>query len=92
MKDNHIIVRLLAESEKPVVTAVEGYAVGAGAGLAMLGDTVLIVAPLVSPRVGWSQITASCIPCRAERVEQRDSCYYMPRWSKPPMRLLGVGG
>ena len=42
MKDNHTIVRLLAESEKPVVTAVEGYAVGAGAGLAMLGDTAVI--------------------------------------------------
>ena len=42
MKDNHTIVRLLAESEKPVVTAIEGYAVGAGAGLAMLGDTAVI--------------------------------------------------
>ncbi len=42
MKDNHMIVRLIAESEKPVVTAIEGFAVGAGAGLAMLGDTAVI--------------------------------------------------
>lgn len=42
MKDNHTIVRLIAESEKPVVTAIEGFAVGAGAGLAMLGDTAVI--------------------------------------------------
>lgn len=42
MKDNHTIVRMIAESEKPVVTAIEGFAVGAGAGLAMLGDTAVI--------------------------------------------------
>lgn len=42
MKDNHQIVRMLAEADKPVVTAIEGFAVGAGAGLAMLGDTAVI--------------------------------------------------
>ncbi len=42
MKQNHQIVRLIAEAEKPVVTAIEGFAVGAGAGLAMLGDTAVI--------------------------------------------------
>lgn len=42
MKANHQIVRLIAEAEKPVVTAIEGFAVGAGAGLAMLGDTAVI--------------------------------------------------
>jgi len=42
MKANHQIVRMIAEAEKPVVTAIEGFAVGAGAGLAMLGDTVVI--------------------------------------------------
>lgn len=42
MKANHRIVNILAEAEKPVVTAIEGYAVGAGAGLAMLGDTAVI--------------------------------------------------
>ena len=42
MKANHRIVRLLAEAEKPVVAAVEGYAVGAGAGLALLADTIVM--------------------------------------------------
>lgn len=42
MKQNHQIVRLVLESEKPVVTAVEGFGVGAGAGLAMLGDTMVV--------------------------------------------------
>ena len=42
MKANHRIVRTIVEAEKPVVTAIEGYAVGAGAGLAMLGDTAVI--------------------------------------------------
>lgn len=42
MKANHRIVRMIAECEKPVITAIEGFAVGAGAGLAMLGDTAVI--------------------------------------------------
>ena len=42
MKANHQIVRLIAEAEKPVVTAIEGFAVGAGAGLAMLGDAAVV--------------------------------------------------
>ncbi len=42
MKNNHEMVRLLAEAEKPIIAAVEGYAVGAGAGLALLADTVVL--------------------------------------------------
>jgi len=42
MKDNHTLVRLIAEAEKPVVAAVEGFAVGAGAGLALLADTIIV--------------------------------------------------
>jgi 2-(1,2-epoxy-1,2-dihydrophenyl)acetyl-CoA isomerase len=42
MKDNHRLVRLLAEAEKPVVAAVEGFAMGAGAGLALLADTIVL--------------------------------------------------
>jgi len=42
MKDNHRMVRLLAEAEKPVVAAVEGFAVGAGAGIALLCDTIVL--------------------------------------------------
>lgn len=42
MKQNHLLVRLLAEAEKPVIAAVEGYAVGAGAGLALLADTIVL--------------------------------------------------
>jgi 2-(1,2-epoxy-1,2-dihydrophenyl)acetyl-CoA isomerase len=42
MKSNHQMVRLIADSEKPVITAVEGFAVGAGAGIALLADTVVM--------------------------------------------------
>lgn len=42
MKDNHRLVRVLAEAEKPVVAAVEGFAVGAGAGIALLCDSIVL--------------------------------------------------
>lgn len=42
MKAHHKLVRLLAEAEKPVVAAVEGFAVGAGGGLALLADLIVM--------------------------------------------------
>jgi 2-(1,2-epoxy-1,2-dihydrophenyl)acetyl-CoA isomerase len=42
MKDNHRMVRLLAEAEKPIVAGVEGFAVGAGAGIALLCDSIVL--------------------------------------------------
>jgi len=42
MKSSHPFVRLMAEAEKPIVAAVEGFCVGAGAGLALLCDTVVM--------------------------------------------------
>lgn len=42
MKDNHRMVRLLAEAEKPLIAGVEGFAVGAGAGIALLCDSIVI--------------------------------------------------
>jgi 2-(1,2-epoxy-1,2-dihydrophenyl)acetyl-CoA isomerase len=42
MKTHHRFVRMVAECPKPVVSAVEGYAMGAGAGLALWGDTVVL--------------------------------------------------
>lgn len=41
ISEAHGIVRLLAGARKPVVAAVEGWAAGAGAGLAVLADTVV---------------------------------------------------
>ena len=42
MKANHRMVRLLAEAEKPIVAGVEGFAVGAGAGIALLCDSIVL--------------------------------------------------
>jgi len=42
MKSSHPFVRLMAEADKPIVAAVEGFCVGAGAGLAILCDTVVM--------------------------------------------------
>jgi 2-(1,2-epoxy-1,2-dihydrophenyl)acetyl-CoA isomerase len=41
MAENHRLVRLLWQAQKPLVAAVEGWAVGAGAALALLCDTVV---------------------------------------------------
>lgn len=42
MKRNHRLVRALVEADKPVVAAVEGFAAGAGAGIAITADTVVM--------------------------------------------------
>jgi 2-(1,2-epoxy-1,2-dihydrophenyl)acetyl-CoA isomerase len=41
MIENHRLVRLLWHAEKPLVAAVQGWAVGAGAGLALLCDAIV---------------------------------------------------
>lgn len=41
MRSSHPVPRLLHNAEKPIVAAVEGFAVGAGAGLALLCDTIV---------------------------------------------------
>lgn len=42
MLHGHRVVRAFYDAEKPVVAAVQGHAVGAGAGLALLADTIVI--------------------------------------------------
>ena len=42
MRSGHPVVRLLHAADKPVVAAVEGFAVGAGAGLALLADLMVV--------------------------------------------------
>ena len=42
MRSGHPVVRLLQHADKPVVAAVQGHAVGAGAGLALLCDTIVM--------------------------------------------------
>jgi len=42
LKAHHHLVRLIAEADKPIVAAVEGFAVGAGGGLALLCDLIVM--------------------------------------------------
>jgi len=41
LRRSHRLLRLLVEAEKPLVAAIEGYAMGAGAGLALCADTIV---------------------------------------------------
>lgn len=42
MQRNHGLVRALVDADKPIVSAVEGFAAGAGAGIAIMADTVVM--------------------------------------------------
>ncbi len=42
LRGGHKLVRLLANAEKPVIAAVHGWAMGAGAGLAVVCDTLIM--------------------------------------------------
>lgn len=59
MKAGHRLVRLLASAEKPVVAAVEGPAMGGGAGLALLADAIVMGAGAV---VGFPYFKIGLVP------------------------------
>jgi 2-(1,2-epoxy-1,2-dihydrophenyl)acetyl-CoA isomerase len=59
MTENHRLVRLFWHSEKPLVAAMEGWAVGAGAGLALLCDTIVAGE---SARFGFGFLRVGLVP------------------------------
>lgn len=65
MQGNHKLVRTIAEAEKPIVSAVEGFAMGAGAGICLLTDTIVIAdnAKIGFPflKSALPQITGFCL-------------------------------
>ena len=85
MKDNHTIVRLIAEAEKPVVTAIEGSPSAPVLGLAMLGDTAVISE---GGTIGFPFFRVGLIPdygilhtLPAGRAEPRRASFCcMPKW------------
>lgn len=42
LQSGHRVVRMLVQSDKPVIAAVDGFAMGAGAGLALCADTIVL--------------------------------------------------
>lgn len=66
----HRLQRMLIACEKPIVAAVEGYAMGAGAGLAMAADTVVVDAgttigfPFLKVGLGPDFATSYLLPRR----------------------------
>ncbi|MCC7271165.1 MAG: enoyl-CoA hydratase/isomerase family protein [Alphaproteobacteria bacterium] len=59
MKAGHRLVRLLAGAEKPIIAAIEGPAMGGGAGLALLADIVVMGAGAV---VGFPYFKVGLVP------------------------------
>jgi 2-(1,2-epoxy-1,2-dihydrophenyl)acetyl-CoA isomerase len=59
MQAGHRLVRLLAYAEKPLIAAVEGYAMGGGAGLALLCDSIVAG---TSARVGFPFFRVGLVP------------------------------
>ena len=59
MRAGHQLVRLMAYAEKPLIAAVEGYAMGAGAGMALWCDTIVAGA---SARVGFPFFRVGLVP------------------------------
>lgn len=42
LQSGHRLVKMLTVTEKPIIAAVDGYAMGAGAGLALCADTIVL--------------------------------------------------
>jgi enoyl-CoA hydratase/carnithine racemase len=59
MQGHQRIVRLLAEAEKPLVAAVEGWASGGGAGIGLLCDTIVAG---TSARLGFPFLRGGLVP------------------------------
>ncbi len=59
MLAGHRLVRLFAYAEKPLIAAVEGYAMGAGAGMALWCDTVIAGA---GARIGFPFFRVGLVP------------------------------
>ncbi|RDD62337.1 enoyl-CoA hydratase/isomerase family protein [Ferruginivarius sediminum] len=70
IQSGHRLQRLIMDCAKPVVAAVEGYAMGAGAGLAMAADTVVMDAdttigfPFLKVGLGPDFATSYILPRR----------------------------
>lgn len=59
MAANHRLVRLLAGAEKPLVAAVEGFAMGAGAGIALWCDAIVMGQ---GARIGFPFLKMGLVP------------------------------
>jgi 2-(1,2-epoxy-1,2-dihydrophenyl)acetyl-CoA isomerase len=81
MQANHKLVKILAEAEKPIISAVEGFALGAGAGICLLSDTVIVAR---SSKIGFPY-------CRIGLTPDYGILYTLPRrvgWGKARQILL----
>ncbi len=59
LQSGHKVVRLLVNADKPVIAAVEGFAMGAGAGLALCADTIVLGQ---SATIGFPFLKVGLIP------------------------------
>lgn len=96
LQSAHRLARLLLSAEKPMVAEVRGHAVGAGAGLALFCDTIVMGESasigFVFPKVGLAPdfAIAHTLPQRIGLARARQALLYARSYKGPEALAIGL--